>query len=77
MLDKTRITNEKVFRIVGETKNFLKTEKTRKPKLIGHILLHNSLLRIIENTINGNNSRGVTSPEHYISQIVRNIDCRP
>ncbi|KAF0753996.1 Uncharacterized protein FWK35_00020374 [Aphis craccivora] len=70
------ITNEEVYRRVGETRSFLKTLKTRRVKLIGHILRQNSLLsRIIEGAIEGNNSRG-RPPLDYISQIVRYMDCR-
>jgi len=70
------ITNEEVYRRAGETKSFLKTLKTRKAKLIGHILRHNSLLsRIIKSAIEGNKSRG-RPPLDYISQIVRDMDCR-
>jgi hypothetical protein len=70
------ITNEEVYRRVRKTRSFLKTLKTRKAKLIGHILRQNSLLsRIIEGAIEGNNSRE-RPPLDYISQIVRDMDCR-
>jgi hypothetical protein len=50
--------------------------KTRRAKLIGHVLRHNSLLnRIIEGTIEGNNSRGRPLLD-YIGQIVRDMNCR-
>jgi len=53
------ITNEEVYRRAGETRTFLKTLKTRRAKVKGHILRHNSLLdRTIEGAIEGNNSRG-------------------
>ncbi|KAF0757289.1 Uncharacterized protein FWK35_00037193, partial [Aphis craccivora] len=64
-----------VYRRVGETRSFLKTLKKTRAKLIGHVLHHNNLFsKIIDGAIEGNNSRG--PPLDYISQIVRDIDCR-
>jgi len=65
------ITNEEVFRSVGEAKNFLKTLKTRRTKLIGHIIHHNSFLsKIMKSAIEENNNRG-RPPLEYIDQIIR------
>lgn len=51
------VTNEKVFRRVGEERSFLKVLKIRIAKLIGHTLRHNNLLgRIIKGFVEGNNS---------------------
>jgi len=70
------IRNEEVYRRAGEISSFLKTLGTRRANLIGHVLRHNSLLsRIIEGAIEGNNSRG-RPPLDYISQIVRDMNCR-
>lgn len=61
------ITNEEVYRRAGETRSFPKTIKAIRAKLIGYILNHDSLLsRIIENAIEGENSRGQLLPD-YIS----------
>jgi hypothetical protein len=70
------MTNEEVYRSARETRSFLKTLKTRRAKLIEQVLRHNSLLsRIIKGVIQGDNSRG-RAPLDYISQIVRDMDCR-
>jgi hypothetical protein len=37
------ITNEEVFRSVGEKRSFLKALKIRRAKLIGHTLQHDNL----------------------------------
>jgi len=58
------ITNDEVYRRIGETKSFLKILNTRRVKLIGHIL--RQISRIIEGTIEGKNSRG-RPPLDYIS----------
>lgn len=53
------MTNEKVYRRVGQTRSFLKTINTKRVKLIGHTMRHNSTLgRIIEGAVDGNNSGG-------------------
>uniref|UniRef100_A0A2S2QZ71 RNA-directed DNA polymerase n=1 Tax=Sipha flava TaxID=143950 RepID=A0A2S2QZ71_9HEMI len=53
------VSNEEVYRKSGEIRSFLKTLKTRRANLIGHVLRHNSQLsRIIECATEGNNSRG-------------------
>lgn len=48
------ITNEEIYQKTGETRSFLKTLKTRRAMLIGHMLRHDSLLsRIIEGALRG------------------------
>jgi len=70
------ITNEEVYQRAGEIRSFLKTLKTRRTKLIGHILRHNSLLsRITGDATEGNTSRG-RPPLDYMSQIVRRCGLR-
>jgi len=70
-----RISNEEVFRRVGEERSFLKALKIRRAKLIGHSLRHNNLLgRIIEGSIEGKNSRG-RPPLEYIGQLVKDLGC--
>lgn len=71
------MTNEEIYQRAGETRSFLETLKTRKAKSIGCIQRYNNLLgRIIEGTTEGKNTRGTGQPPDYVSQIVRDTDCR-
>lgn len=72
---KEMITNEEVYRRVGERRCFLKYLKRRRNHLVGHILRHNGLLKlIIEGTVDGKNSRGRPRLE-YMSQIMEDMSC--
>jgi len=67
-------TNKEIFRIVRETRSFLKTLKIIRAKIVGHILRHNSLpSTIIEIEVKGKNRNSRRPLLVYISRIIKDI----
>ena len=54
-----RVSNDEVLRIVGEERTLIKTCKERQKKWIGHIHIHDGLLKdVIEGRLEGKRPRG-------------------
>jgi hypothetical protein len=67
-------TNEEVLRIVSEKRSLLKVIENRRGKMIGHLLRHDDLIKvIIEGKIEGRRKRG-RPRRAYMEQLKENIE---
>lgn len=70
-----RWTNEEVFNKAEEERSFLRWIKRRRARLIGHIIRHDGMLKmIIEGVVEGKNLRGRPRLE-YMKQLLRDMRC--
>ena len=72
---KDKITNEEVYQKIGEKNDIWRSIKNRRTGLVGHILRHENMIKmILEGMTEGKRCRGRLRL-HYTKQLMEDMNC--